>query len=434
MGLGTLRRVFDPESEEDFAMAPQFGSRSAAMVALQLMAMGLIGAGATGCMGMPGPRNAPPALAGAHAVGVVTIGLTDDARDRSLEVEVWYPARPHTGTPKRMYRLKGAAGMTVARLRSPLSARRAARLDPAGGPHPVVLLSHGATSSRLAHVGLAEVLASHGYIVAAPDHRGHTMADKLGGVSLDQRARAAFDRPLDLSRTLDELIARAADRTSIFHAGVDATRVAVAGHSFGGRTALGLVGARFNGARQARECQPGTDDRRCHALPVFGPTSYRYHDARVKAALLIAPSGFKFYRGDGVANVTTPTLVVGARNDRTTPYDVHHGPIFASLRGPRYLLDLDRAGHLTATDVCAVVRSVGFLARLVGGDEARDGCGEDYMTPAAAMDRLYAAALPFLDLHLNGNADAEASLQSALMPPAKARPVRVAAAPRRSKL
>lgn len=368
----------------------------------------------TGCMAWPGSKVEAPHQTGSRAVGVTTIETYDATRDRTLEIEVWYPSAATETGPAEVYRVKGMGGHTFARLRSYVGAHRNSRVDTTLGPRPVVLLSHGATSSRLAHIGLCELLASHGYIVAAPDHRGHTMADKLGGVSWNERAQAAMNRPLDLSRTLDELLARNVDGRSIFEGTIDPDRVAVAGHSFGGRTAMGLVGARFNAPRQAQECNDNADDRRCAALPVFGQEPYRYRDTRIKAALLITPSGYRFYRGDGVSEVDVPTLIVGARNDHTTPYDVHHGPIYESLKGPRYLLSLDRAGHLTATDVCSIIDSVGVLAKAFGGEEAKDGCGQAYMKPVEALGLVADVALPFLDLHLIGDAGAEDRLQAAL--------------------
>lgn len=356
-------------------------------------------------------------------MGVVHVDVEDRARERSLPVEIWYPAEP-SERPAVTYRIRGGVGMTVARVRSALGARRGA--SPAfRGRHPVVVISHGAGSSRFGHATLAEVLASHGYIVAAPDHVGHTVADHTFGIDLDERAQAAMDRPLDLSAVLDDLEARDGRRSSIFHRAIDRSRIAVAGHSFGGRTALAISGARFDGARQGRECRDAPDDRRCHALPVFGPRSYRYRDPRVRAALLIAPSGFSFYRGDGVGEVDVPTLVVGAERDATTPYGEFHTPLFAALKGDKHFFPLHDAGHLTATDVCEVVASIGVLAEWVGGDRAVDGCGDRYLPPRRALDLVSAAALPFLRRYLDGDAAAEKELAAALRASTR-RPTQVA--------
>lgn len=370
----------------------------------------------TGCMGRLGPAPEVPTTVGAHPVGVTKMVVDDARRDRSLDVEVWYPAAEDAGEPA-VYEV-GAVGATVARLHSPTGARRDAPAWKAGGPRPVVLMSHGAGSSRFANASLSEVLASHGYIVAAPDHDGHTTADTVFGISDEERAQSAFDRPLDLSRVLDALEARSARADDLFAGLIDPDRIAVAGHSFGGRTALAMVGARFNLARQAAECARNDDDRRCRALPIFGRAaqgeSYRYRDPRVSAALLIAPAGFEFYRQDGVAQIDAPVLVVGARRDRTTPFAERHQSLIGALTSPHHLLDLKDAGHLTATDVCAIVESIGFLGKAFGGDKARDGCGEGYMSTGRALEVVSGASLAFLDAYVNRVPGALARLDAAL--------------------
>jgi predicted dienelactone hydrolase len=149
-------------------------------------------------------------------------------------------------------------------------------------------------------------------------------------------------------------------------------------------------------------------------LPVFGQKAYRYRDDRIKAALLLTPAGFDFYRADGIAAVDAPVLVVGAERDETTPYNKFHKGTFDALTGARYMLDLKNAGHLTATDVCAVIDSIGFLARAVGGKQASDGCGAGYLSPDDALDQVVEVALPFFDLYLKKEQAAEGQLHAAL--------------------
>ena len=257
----------------------------------------------TGCIGSMGPVVAHPAAEGEAAVGVTTITVNDPTRDRQLTVEVWYPAaHPASDEEAPVVYDVEAMGGTVARLRSPTRAHRDVA-PRSGGPYPVVLVSHGTGSTRFGNLTLCETLASHGYIVAAPDHRGDTVDDALFGISFDQRARNTFNRPLDLSRVLDDLEARSKDAQSLFSGLIDMNRVAVAGHSFGSSTAMAIAGARFNAPRQEKECEKNNADRRCRVLPVLGPAPYRYRDPRVKALVLISPAGFDLYREDGVAAV-----------------------------------------------------------------------------------------------------------------------------------
>lgn len=386
----------------------------------------MVGLASSGCMGMIAAEPATPETLGPRPVGVTTMRVEDDDRDRNLTVEVWYPAAERSSAEPTVYCVE-AIGTTVARIKSAAGAHRDAAPSREEGPRPVVLLSHGAGSTRYGNATLAEVLASHGYVVAAPDHVGHTMSSHVFGIDNDERAQSAFDRPLDLSRVLDALEQRSRGNKFVLKGLVDASRVAVAGHSFGGAAALGLIGARFDSDRQAKECAKDDADRRCAAVPVFGPGQYRYRDPRIAAALLITPAGFDLYRADGIAQVDAPALVVGAERDTTTPFLEYSKPIYESLKAPHYLLDLEQAGHLTATDVCEIVESVGFPAKIGGDPRAEDGCGSRYLSSKAALDRVASATLPFLDLHLNHHEAARRELTLALAPPQGA-PVRVAAA------
>ena len=371
--------------------------------------------GSAGCIGWVDSTASPPDSAGAQPIGVTRFSVSDASRARRLTVEAWYPAS-RSNASREIYEVK-AAGMAVARLRSALGAVRNAAPDRSEGRRPVILLSHGAGSTRFGNATFAEVLASHGYIVAAPDHAGHTTADKVGGIDDDDRAQSALDRPIDLSRVLDELIRRGDSDDPIFGGLVDMDRVAVAGHSFGGRTALAIVGARFDGRRQAVECRDADVDRRCRALPVFGETAYRYRDDRVKAAFLIAPAGFAFYRADGVRQVDAPVLVVGAERDETTPYAEQHQKIYTSLDGERHMLTLPNAGHLTATDICRVVNSIGGLAKAFGGDRAQDGCRDGDLPADVALDVVSDAAVAFFDHYLGGRGMASEDRLAAVLDP-----------------
>ncbi|NUO50188.1 MAG: alpha/beta fold hydrolase [Polyangiaceae bacterium] len=375
----------------------------------------------TGCIGLISPAVPEPEAHGTYAVGVTTMTVQDASRDRELPVEVWYPAAsaPSGSDDDPVIYSVRAIGGTVARLRSPLGAHRDVDAKKDGGPYPVVLLSHGAGSTRLGNVTLSEVLASHGYIVAAPDHPGHTIDDQVLGISDTQRAQAMLDRPLDLSRVLDALAQRSRDPRFVLGGLVDMDRVAVAGHSFGSAAALALVGARFDAPRQEKECEKDDDDRRCAMVDILGPEPYRYRDPRISAAILISPAGFDLYRADGIGWVDAPTLVVGAVRDETNKYSEYAKPTYDALKSPHYLLRLRDAGHLTATDVCEIGDSIGFMSKTFGGKKAVDGCGgpeEGFISSRVANDLAARAALAFLDVHLNHDTSAEQALQIELTP------------------
>src|SRR5690349_19494483 len=142
-----------------------------------------------------------PGQPGPYAVGVHTVELTDPSRNRTFSVEVWYPVDPaHVDGDDNTYSLLGG----LVALPSP--ARRDATPAP-GGPWPLVVFSHGYGGIRFQSFFLTEQLASHGFVVAAPDHPGNTLLD-FGSLGDDAAtAQSAMDRPVDVAFTADRAIA-----------------------------------------------------------------------------------------------------------------------------------------------------------------------------------------------------------------------------------
>jgi predicted dienelactone hydrolase len=127
-----------------------------ALAALLVIALGAVAAAAP-----------DPAKAGRFAVGMVTVDAVDASRGRTLPTEIWYPAR------------------SAARDATPLA--RA---------YPLVLVAHGHCGSRTNYEYLTAQLASHGFVVAAPDFP--TACVSNGGIDVDANA-------LDLSFVCREL-------------------------------------------------------------------------------------------------------------------------------------------------------------------------------------------------------------------------------------
>ena len=229
--------------------------------ALVIVISALAAIGSAVCIGWVDSTASPPDSAGAQPIGVTRFSVSDASRARRLTVEAWYPAS-RSNASREIYEVK-AAGMAVARLRSALGAVRNAAPDRSEGRRPVILLSHGAGSTRFGNATFAEVLASHGYIVAAPDHAGHTTADKVGGIDDDDRAQSALDRPIDLSRVLDELIRRL-DALAVRMSKLEAP---VSGGGGGGGDAVSGGGA----AAQQRPPPPRMSHAATAPLPTKSP-------------------------------------------------------------------------------------------------------------------------------------------------------------------
>jgi len=162
-------------------------------------------------------------------------------------------------------------------------------------------------------------MASHGYIVVAPDHTGNCGVTLIDGQlvtfndSKEGREQSRIDRPKDLSFLIDKMDQFNKGGDSRFRGKLDIEHIGVAGHSFGGFTSVWMADA----------------------------------DPRVKA---IAPMA-------GVAeerkNLTLPAMALFAAEDDTLGADRNPAipKFYDSRQGPAYSVDFLNAGHYSFTEM-----------------------------------------------------------------------------------
>ncbi|MBW2315225.1 MAG: dienelactone hydrolase family protein [Deltaproteobacteria bacterium] len=340
-----------------------------------------------------------PFSRGPHPAGVVSTESEDTARSRKLPLELWYPAsdahQGHDLDPDRQadYRPMPAA--------APLPQAAVRDAAPAPGRHPVVAFSHGFAGHRCQSTFLCTHLASHGYVVVAPDHVGNTTMDVMmeamkmfqsGGAPPEPeemvgRVHEIADlRPCDLSHALD----RALDG-SLPIGDVDPERVAVSGHSFGGWTSLMVAG----------------------------------RDPRVRAAVPLAPAGgatdlpvnpFE-ERMDLDWPRAVPTLYVVADRDSLLPLRGME-ELYAKTREPRSMVVLGNTDHQHFCDNAEQIHEL-FRAMQIPGpwgglDLAARMAPFTELTPAdEAALAIRGLTLAHLDAQLGERADAAAWLAQA---------------------
>ncbi len=210
---------------------------------------------------------AAPALAqGARAQqyhpGLRTLGIWDPVLGLRLDAAVWYPSL----RASREVRLDGWT----------ITASRNGR--EVAGRYPLILISHGAASNRLALHDLAEALARRGFVVAAPTHPHDNMDD----TSDIYRASLLQDRPLHLLLTLETLLAHP-ELSAI----IDESRIGLLGVGSGSATVLQLLGARPDVTKLPAYCaeDPGID-------PYCTPwAKAQYPQLEKEAALLLSQLG-----------------------------------------------------------------------------------------------------------------------------------------------
>lgn len=320
---------------------------------------------------LPPPDAAPaplhdPREPGPWAVGVRTVELVDASRSRKLLVDVWYPVDPAAPDGKKnRYELEAPLVGAIASIETP--ARRNAT-PAAGGPWPLVVFSHGYGGVRFQSYFLTEHLASHGFVVAAPDHSGNTLLDLQGLGSGSAAAQSAIDRPLDVLFVTDRLL----DGTAGVPLALDAERVGVTGHSFGGWTALEVT-------------------RR---------------DGRFRVAFPMAPGFRNGSTPDFVADLGRPIAIFGGSEDDTCPFESDQRAPYELAQPPKLLVELLGAGHLDFSNLCEVP----LAAQLVD-----DGCDPAKIPPAEVHARTRAIATAFARRHLAGEPGYDAYLEPAFV-------------------
>jgi dienelactone hydrolase len=280
-----------------------------------------------------------PLPTGAATVGTQVVDLIDRTRNdpflnngtaRELLVRLWYPAystgqdcmRAEYTSPQVWSDFSRLIGVALPHVttnscwNAPITA----------GAHPVVMFTHGYTGTFTDYTFLFEELASRGYVVASVDHTFEATAvefpdgrlvESVFGSHLGNTMRAGESdldfavavRLNDLKSVLNSLEVLNASDASAFAGKLDMSRVALAGHSLGGLTAILSI----------------------------------EQDARFRAGVIL----------DGVApqaafgGTETPVLLLAAGRDTWSAEETH---LWSGLRGPRVAINLRGAEHVTPSD------------------------------------------------------------------------------------
>lgn len=326
------------------------------------------------------------AARGPYGVGTTTLQFVDHSRptpanreapgapERHIPVEVWYPAATSAAAPEE----------------------RDAALDHAGGPYPLIMFAHGVSSLPRFSASYGQHLASHGYVVAAPEFPLSHLGTPGGA-----RITAVADQPADVSFVIDELLKLNAADGGLLAGMVDADRIGMSGHSLGGLTTM---------------------------LTAYGASA----DPRIKAIVAVAPFGCVEPVGIG-ASAHLPAMVIGGTRDGIVGLPSIRKAYDDASR-PKYWVEVNGADHTRFGDfnisddqiggaISAITRGdtiseVVSTVQALGGDASR--CLEratpagDTMTGERQREILRTTATPFFDAYLRDDVRAMAFLQQVM--------------------
>ncbi len=319
---------------------------------------------------------ADPLVAGPYPVGITRIEFFDASRNRTILTEVWYPAdesaRGQDPAPIVYYLPEGLESLgdnatldLVAVLDAPLSP---------DGPFPLIAFSHGNGGIRYQNNFQCDHLASHGYVVVAPDHQGNTFFET------DSSINHVVERPLDMIYLFDTFSEMTTEPGGPFEGWIDTSvGYGVTGHSFGAYTSIAAA---------------LMDDRIAAIMPMA----------------VGSPLGDDF---------TTPAFFMLAAEDKTIGESGNQGILnsFDQAEGPRFLVEIPDAGHYSFTFAC----QIGLPGPWNGdgcqtGTRFEDGSEFDFVDDQRVwrMVNGYSAAL--FGRYLNGVLEYEETLTTNLDP------------------
>ena len=338
--------------------------------------------------GAPLGEPDPPDEFGLYPVGTTVFQLTDGARDdRTLDVRAWYPAKAGSGVGEHSFYLAMDIGVAVVGTTSTIAYDDVPVSE--AGPFPLIVFSHGATSLNVQSTLLLETLASHGFVVVAPNHTGDTTIDMMKGTALPPEVIAPA-RPADVSFVIDEMLARNGTAGDLFQGLIIADRIGLTGHSFGGFTTL--VSA------------SGIERDGMVAEP----------DPRPQAFMPISVAGSAEISDERLAAVSKPFLFLCGTEDQMTPIDPETTRPWGLLGSPeRYRVDVTGATHVHFANVCEMGDAL-IAAGLpqsswdaIGAGQLIDlydrTCTADSLPLAAAQRIQNLYAVSFFSLHLAGD-------------------------------
>ncbi|MBP1642988.1 MAG: putative dienelactone hydrolase [Acidobacteria bacterium] len=374
------------------------------------------------------PNVPDPAQMGPYEVGFTNFLLIDPSRDgdgdlydhRPIPVYVWYPVDPETitgSTPQAIYPFDpiydGAGILPVLSSTSsdwePYGIDRAYQ-EPAvsaDGPFPLLVFSPGWGFEPWGHISIGTRLASHGFVVAVLYHHGDCW---WSWEPCDHLAVCSFNRPLDVSFALTDLLAKNETEGHLLFGAIRPEQVAAGGWSLGGYAAMALSGG---------------DDSVCDTLygafpedPPAWTCAPSLVDPRIRAIVALDGSN-QLLHFDELARITVPAMGLGEEWEMlalpppgSESWQARQHAAFSGH--PAYRVDVFNSIHQSFSDLCELLYVEYYLFSLP--DWWLQGNLEAVCTPFTPTIEVHRLVNQYLIAFLKTNLAGEQGYQSMLTP------------------
>lgn len=236
--------------------------------------------------------------------GITTVRFMDEARERPLVTEIWYPVDESTpaAQPQGLW-LRCAEARDA-----PIKKNRA--------KYPLIVMSHGNGGDRLNNAWIAEILAANGYIVASMDHHGNTWNNKIAESFLK-----IWERPQDVSFIVDQLLTH-----EQFGPHINPKKIGFIGYSLGGLTGIWIAGGEISefGKPTLELIPEGQLPESVNDVVEsidFSQAKGSYRDPRISAVFVMAPALGSLFDSSSLQAISIPVHIVASEVDNITPLD-----------------------------------------------------------------------------------------------------------------
>lgn len=220
------------------------------------------------------------------------------------------------------------------------------------GPAPLIIFSHGLHATSRECRLIMQALASHGYLIIAPNHADSPV--NQGGkipppIPLREPGQWSDSTYKDRADDIKTLLKAIKDDPQ-WSAVIDWNKIGLAGHSLGGYTVLGLAGA--------------------------WPS---WTLGNVKAVLAMSPYSMPFSFQRTLGNVHVPVMYQGGSKDLAiTPFVSRRGGAYDQTSSPAYFVDFAGADHLSWSELEMGYKddithyALAFFDKYLKGDQTAD--------------------------------------------------------------